>query len=376
MNSNLVHSMPSAVCKECGKPLGKETSQCQSCATPGLARQWFATLCRNFATVSTLLFALVLVTTADRNWIANLPVVVGFCTVSLLMRGLAGLVRGDATQPSRWTHVIVGLAVIGLIDWLVRSELLWGAIGVAMVGAASIAILFAIYAWWVQPATPATQSAEPETGSTAAAADTQPATTGGNGGRNWIGIIIAGIVIAALKGEFQKPANQPGKARPQQVNAQLTGNTERFWNEQIVKLALLEQSFPEPSVDQTFGEYTRSAEEYLTNGVNQIPAAHGVGVAVDTVSLFNRQRNDVIQLRDAIAAARSKSTDADLNRPAHEVIAVSDAALAANALPADDPAVSAFLALLGRLEKHDVERAALQGKLSERFPTRQFKLPE
>ncbi|WP_254510219.1 hypothetical protein [Anatilimnocola floriformis] len=245
-----------------------------------------------------------------------------------------------------------------------------------MVGTAGIAILFSIYAWWVQPATSATKSAEPETVSTATTAAPQPTATGGNGGRNWIGIIIAGIVIAALKGEFQKPANRPGNARPQQVNVQLTGNTERFWNEQIVKLAILEQSFPEPSVEQTFGEYILSAEKYLTNGVNEIRATDGGGVAVDAVSLFNRQRNDVIQLRDAIIAARSKATDADLNRPAHEVIAVSDAALAANALPANDPAVSAFLALLGRLDKHDVERAALQGKLSERFPNRQFKLPE
>ena len=73
---------------------------------------------------------------------------------------------------------------------------------------------------------------------------------------------------------------------------------------------------------------------------------------------------------------RVKSTEADLNRPVHDVIAVADAALAANALPSNDPALSTLLALIGRLENHDVERAALQGKLSERFPTRQFKLPE
>ncbi len=376
MNTNLEQSMTAAVCKECGSPLDGESAKCQTCTTPSYPRQVVAAICRNYAIGSTFLFVLVLVITKERTWIENLPVVIGFLVISLLGRSLAGLAEQPLAKASRWKHVISGLGTVAVLDWLIRTELIWAAVAFAIIGAVLYAIVLVLRSPRPQPSTGAGAHTSIDSANLTPAAAPSPTASSGGGGKNWFAFIVAAIALVALKVQFQRPPNQPGIVKPPQPNAQVAKGTERFWNERIVGLALLEQELPEPAVDQTFEDYTTSLEELLAVGIERFPAAGGSSVEVDAINLFNRHRNDLVELRGAIAAVRTKSTNADLHRPAIHVIAAANAALAANAVDFNDPAASALFSLVERLEKHEVERAAMQGKLSERFPTCVFKIPE
>jgi hypothetical protein len=370
-----------AICEKCGGSIGDQSTGCLRCPKTkaslmvadapaaseagNLTTRTLSLVNRNYAVGSAVGYAFALVATKERSWSDNLLVAIGFPALSLVVwMILKSSSRqfpqvGKGTSENRWGQVVTGLAVVGITDWLLRTGFILEltvfvilTVALVLVGVAVLASLGSALT------TDATDAAKSKSGSW-----------------NWGKYVVAVVVVATLRGQLQQPAK---KDNIPQINAhhQIGAATEQFWRDGILHIARVEDRFPDPMDGQSMKEFLNLATRFLEQELNALEQLSSDQVALDAANLFRRHRGDLVELQRVIAERLASMSEADLNSPAVELAAIGDAARATGDLLTDKPDVAAFLALIQRLENHEVERAALQGKLIERFRGRSFPLTD